>query len=181
MIRSLIALTFLVPFCARAQDAPIGLFMDAVVGGGPRTQHTGDVWFRPESTPYGRLSLGITTPLRGRFAARLAFDRAGAIAPPAYGDVCRLAPDGSCEKYFRWNAVYSAGAGLRTRLGSATELEVLGGLGLTREPSRLVRVDAAWRFASHLALVVGAEHRTVRRADGNRLWWRPLFGGIRLH
>ena len=180
MTHALLLLALSIPLVARGQNAPTGIFVDAVVGAGPRTQHAGNVWFRPETTPYGRVTLGTAIPFRGRLAGLLTFDRAGAIQPPAYGDVCRLAPDGSCERYFNWLAVYSAGAGLRGRVGRATELELVGGVGVTHQPSRFVRVVAEWRLASHLALIGGGEHRTARRDDGARLWWRPLFGGLRL-
>jgi len=69
---------------------------------------------------------------------------------------------------------------LRSRLADATNLELLGGVGLARGPSRFVRASVEWRVASHLALVFGAEQRVARRSDGNDLWWRPVFGGIRL-
>jgi hypothetical protein len=181
MIKSLIALTFLVPLGAQAQDARIGPFMDAVLGTGPRTQQAGIVWFSPESTPYVRLSLGLRIPVRDRFSALLILDRAGALALPAYGDRCLVSPDHTgCAQNFRWPAVYSAGAGLRSLIGGAASLEFAGGVGMNREPSRFVRGDVEWLLASHLALVFGAEHRVARQADGNRLWWRPMFGGIRL-
>jgi hypothetical protein len=181
VIKSLIALTFLVPLCAQAQEARIGWLADAVLGVGPRTQQAGSVWFRPESTPYGRLSIALRTRVRDRFAALMILDRAGALMLPAYGDRCLIAPDRSgCAQNFRWPAVNSAGAGLRSRVGGAASLELAGGVGLTREPSRFVRGDVEWLLAPHLALVVGAEHRVARQADGTHLWWRPMFGGIRL-
>jgi len=182
MIKSLSVLMLLVPsLCARAQSARIGLFMDAVLGAGPRTQQAGTVWFRPESRLYGRVSVGLTTPLRDRVAAVLTFDRAGVISLPAYGDGCLIAPDrNGCAQYFWWPAVYSAGVGLRGRLGDVAQVAVLGGVGVTREPSRFVRGDVEWRVTRHAALVVGAEHRVARRADGIDLWWSPMFGGIRL-
>jgi len=181
VIKSLIALTFLLPLRAQAQGARIGLSMDAVLGAGPRTQQAGSVWFRPESTPYGRLGLGLAVPVRDRFAALLVLERAGALALPAYGDRCLISPDhAGCAQNFRWPAVYSAGAGLRGRVGGAASLEFVGGVGMNREPSRFVRGDVEWLLASHLALVFGAEHRVARQPDGSHLWWRPTFGGIRL-
>lgn len=182
MIKRLIALAFLIPICGQAQDARIGPFMDAVLGTGPRTQQAGNVWFRPESTPYGRLSLGLTVPVRDRFAAVAIFDRAGAVALPAHGDGCLISPDRpGCARYFHWPAIYATGAGLRSRVGGATSLELVGGVGMTRDPSRFVRGHMEWRPASHLAVLFGVEHRVVRQADGNRLWWRPMFGGIRCY
>jgi hypothetical protein len=181
VIKPLIALTFLVPLGAQAQSARIGPFMDAVLGAGPRTQQAGSVWFRPESTPYGRLSLGLTIPVRDRFAALLILDRAGALMLPAYGDRCLISPDRTgCAQNFHWPAVNAAGAGLRSRVGGAASFDLAGGVGITREPSRFVRGDVEWLLAPHLAFVFGAEHRVARQADGNRLWWRPMFGGIRL-
>src|SRR4029078_13210387 len=79
MIKSLSVLMLLVPsLCARAQSARIGLFMDAVLGAGPRTQQAGTVWFRPESRLYGRVSGGLTTPLRARVSAVVTIARARA-------------------------------------------------------------------------------------------------------
>jgi hypothetical protein len=181
VIKSLIVLTFLVTVRAHAQEARIGWVMDAVLGAGPRTEQAGSVWFRPESTPYGRLSVGLTIPVQDRLVGLLILDRAGAIAFPAHGDTCLISPNRTgCAQNFRWPAVNSAGLGLRSRVGRVTSLELLGGVGMIREPSRFVRGDVEWLVASHFALVVGVEHRIARQADGSHLWWRPMFGGIRL-
>jgi hypothetical protein len=108
-------------------------------------------------------------------------DRAGAIALPAYGDGCLISPARTgCAQYFRWPVTYYAGAGLRGRVGGAISLELVGGSGMAREPSRFARGHVELRLKSHLAAVFGAEHRVVRQPDGNHLWWRPMFGGIRL-
>ena len=179
MLGTLLALSVVAP-SARAQIGRPGFFVDAVVGAGPKTRHAGSVWYREEPVPYGRVALGLAVPLRDRFGVVLTFDRAANIAPPSYGDVCLLSPGGTCEEYFPSLASFSAGAGLRARLGATTELELVGGASVTDDPTRFVRLDLGWKLASHFALVFGAEHRVARRADGNQLWWRPAFGGIRI-
>ena len=165
------------PLCAQAFQSRV--VVDAVLGGGARSEYADGVWYRGNATPYGRLALTLQVPVQSRVAALLTLERAGNIETGDHLADCPPAPDGSCRLYFPPVAGYSLGLGARGLLLRRAELGVGSGVSLTGPHGHYFRADVGLQATRHLAAVAGLDYRVVRRSDNARLWWRPVFFGAR--
>jgi hypothetical protein len=164
---------------ASAQTVPL-VAVDVVGGTGPRTDHSGSLWFKSEGASMTRI--GIAVRLGGPSPVRpvLIFDESLDIGSGDQVSICALAPNGSCRARFPGTAGPAVGVGVRMALGSRVLAGTAVGIGSYSSTVRFADVDLSARFAKHLGVTAGLRHIAWTDAAGHRLWFRPVTFGLRV-
>jgi hypothetical protein len=148
------------------------------IGDGPHTTRVGDTYFREDVTPTTRLSIArlgeggrVRVVLRAEFVPAWGLDRT---------DDCPIAPNGGCREYFPDNDGGGVGVGADARLLSRLSSTVLIGGGRYGGSTRAFgELEMAVGFGSHLMLTAASRHMTWKEPDIGRLWYRPIYAGVR--
>ena len=148
------------------------------IGDGPHTARVGNTYLREDVPPTTRLSV---TRLGEGGRARVVLR--GEVVP-AWGldrtDDCAVAPNGGCRAPFPDNAGIGVGIGADVRLLSRLSSTVLVGGGRYGGSTRVFgEVEIAIGFGSHLMLTGASRQMTWKELDVGRLWYRPIYTGVR--
>jgi hypothetical protein len=150
------------------------------VGDGPHTTRVGDIYLRKDVAPTTRLSLArlgeggrVRVVLRGE--AVLALGGADAT------DDCPVAPTGSCRAEFPENAGGGASIGADARLFSRVSSTLLVGGGRYGGTTRAFgEVELAVGVGANVLLTAASRHMTWNEPGLGRLWYRPIYAGLRV-
>ena len=148
------------------------------IGDGPHTTRVGDTYFREDVAPTTRLSLArlgegghVRVVLRGEVVPAWGTDRT---------DDCPAAPNGGCREDFPDNGGGGAGIGADMQLWSRLGATALIGGGRYGGRTRAFgELELAIGFGSHLMLTAASRHMTWKEPDIGRLWYRPIYTGLR--
>lgn len=148
------------------------------IGDGPHTTHVGETYFRKDVTPTTRLSVArIGEGGRVRVVLR-------AEVVPAWGldrtDDCPIAPNGGCREYFPDNHGGGVSIGADARLLSRLSSTLLIGGGRYGGRTRAFgELEMAVGIGSQFMLTAASRHMTWNEPDIGRLWYRPIYAGVR--
>ena len=150
------------------------------VGDGPHTTRVGSTYLRKDVTPTTRLSLArlgeggrARVVLRGE--AVLAWGGVDAT------DDCPVAPTGGCRAEFPENAGGGASVGADIGLLSRVSTTMLVGGGRYGGTTRVFgEVEIAVGLGSNFLLTAASRHMTWNEPDVGRLWYRPIYAGLRV-
>ena len=148
------------------------------IGDGPHTTRVGDRYLRKDVPPTTRLSIArlgeggrVRVMLRGEVVPAWGLDRT---------DDCAAAPNGGCRAPFPDNAGVGAGVGADARLLSRLSSTLLIGGGRYGGTTRVFgEVELGIHFGSHLMLTGASRQMTWKEPDIGRLWYRPIYTGLR--
>ena len=153
--------------------------LEAAVGIGAHNDRAGEVYYNNERTAMIRYAFGY----RLRSARRTAAYLTAEYSAHANGDqvsICRLAPNGTCRKYFEDNAGVGVGIGVRHAMTTAAVLGAQTGLGSYESHFReFVEGSVMLRLASHIGLAGAARYMRWSHA-GAAHWYAPVTVGIQL-
>ena len=148
------------------------------IGDGPHTTRVGETWFREDVAPTTRLSVArLGEGGRVRVVLR-------AEVVPAWGldrrDDCPIAPNGGCRAPFPDNGGGGVGIGADARLLPRLSTTVLIGGGRYGGRTRAFgELEMAVGIGSRLMLTGASRHMTWKEPDIGRLWYRPIYTGLR--
>jgi hypothetical protein len=174
----LLATMLLAPRIAMAQETSIVSFALAV-GVGPRTERSGDVYYRGGRSGMLRFSSLIRLPFTGKVRPVLHMEAIPAFATDRLSD-CPLAPNGTCREHFPSSAGIGAavGAAMAHATGSTT---LLVGAGKYGDRSRkFAEAETAFLLSRSSAATFGLRYMAWTEVDGRHHWFSPLFSGIRV-
>ena len=153
--------------------------LEAAVGSGAHNDRAGEVYYNNDNTAMIRYAFGYRLGSARRTAAYVTAE----YSAHANGDqvqICRLAPNGTCRKYFEDNAGAGVGIGVRHAMTTAAVLGAQTGLGRYDSHFReFVEGSVLLRLASHIGLVGAARYMRWSHA-GAAQWYAPLTVGIQL-
>jgi hypothetical protein len=150
------------------------------VGDGPHTTRVGDSYLRKDVTPTTRLSLerlGEGGRVRVVLRGEAVLEWGGADAT----DDCPVAPGGGCREEFPENAGGGAAIGADAQLFSRASTTLLIGGGRYGGTTRAFgEVELAVGVGSNVLLTAASRHMTWNEPDVGRLWYRPIYAGLRV-
>jgi len=148
------------------------------IGDGPHTTRIGDSYLHKDVAPTTRLSLArlgeggrVRVVLRGEVVPGWGLDGT---------DECQMAPGGGCREPFPDNAGGGAGIGADVQLFSRLSSTLLLGGGRYGGTTRAFgEAELAVGVGSNLLLTAASRHMTWKEPDVGRLWYRPIYAGVR--
>lgn len=153
--------------------------LEAAVGLGAHNDHSGEVYYNQDRTSTIRYAIGYRLGSARRTATYLTAE----YSTHSNGDqvqICLLAPNGTCRKYFDDNSGAGVGIGVRHALTTATVFGAQTGLGRYDSHFReFVEGFVVLRLASHAGLAGTARYMRWSHA-GAPQWYAPLTVGIQL-
>jgi hypothetical protein len=174
----LVSMRLLAPGVSAAQETSIVSFAIAA-GVGPRTERSGDVYYRRGMSGALRLSSLIRLPVGDRVRPVLHLEGIPSVGNDRIS-TCPIAPNGECREYFPSTSGVGAaiGAAVAHSQGTATLLVGAGKYG--QRPRGFAEAEAAISLSRSSAATFGLRYMVWTEPDGRGHWYSPLFGGIRV-
>jgi hypothetical protein len=150
---------------------------EVAAGSGPRTEHTGSVYYVGDRTSVIRFALGYRVGPARRIVPHLTLE----AGPNLAGDklaICRATPNGTCREDFADNGAFGVGVGAKMAVLPRFLVGAQVGGGAYGPSARaFVEGNAAVRLGSHVALASTIRYMRWTQ-DGNAHWFSPLTLGV---
>ena len=163
-----------------AQQSVPAFAIGVAVGDGTHTTHAGQTYFREVPAPTARFSMLIRVRAEGRVHPMLHLEYAPR-GPQGSLLICRPAPNGTCLEEFPSNGGMGVAAGAALELSRRWATTLLAGAGqYDSRPREFGELEVAFAASRHVGLTASSRQMTWTQPNVGRLWYRPVFVGIRV-
>jgi len=163
-----------------AQQSVPAFAVGVAVGDGPHTTHAGRTYFREVPVPTVRLSALIRVGTGSRVVPMLHLEYAPR-GPQGADAICLSAPNGTCLEEFPSSGGGGAAVGAAVELSRRWATTLLAGAGeYDSRPRVFGELEVAFAPSRHFALTASSRQMTWTQPNVGRLWYRPVYVGLRV-